>query len=144
MNRGRDLGSCSDERRTRFIPAPDTQTGEFMAWLSVGFRCRAMTPTTLRPALVEKRRLSETTSIYVEAAQRRFSQDPDDVDALFTLAVWHATLGDTRRSLALLHRVTRRTPVYPGVWRLKAHVYRQRGNERMAALCEQTACRYEG
>ena len=81
-----------------------------MAWCFVGFRRREMTPTTLRPAPVAGRRLSEATSIYVEAARRRLSQDPSDVDALFTLAVWHAILGDTRRSLALLHRATRRAP----------------------------------
>ncbi len=83
----------------------------------------------------------EVASPYVEEARRRLKEGEDDPDALFTLAAWHAVQGEHRKSLAILHRLTQRDPNYPGVWQLKAAVYRELGDEKMAWLCVETSRR---
>src|SRR3990172_8249164 len=50
--------------------------------------------------------------------------------------------GEYDHALAILHRLTKRDPDYPGVWRFKAEVYRRLGKDKMAQLCEETARRH--
>ena len=78
---------------------------------------------------------------YVEEARRRLKAGKTDTDALFTLAAWHAVHGEHPKSLAILHRLTQLDPAYPGVWRFKAAVYRELGDEKMAWLCEEASRR---
>ena len=81
----------------------------------------------------------DVASDYVEEARRRLKEGKTDTDALFTLAAWHAVNRENRKSIAILHRLTQLDPAYPGVWRFKASVYRELGDEKMAWLCEATA-----
>ncbi|HTD80785.1 MAG TPA: hypothetical protein VK723_01415 [Thermoplasmata archaeon] len=83
----------------------------------------------------------EVADVYVEEARKRLREGKTDTDAMFTLAAWHAVHGEHAKSLAILHRLTQLDPGYPGVWRFKAAVYRQIGDEKMAWLCEEAADR---
>ena len=83
----------------------------------------------------------EVADVYVEEARKRLKDGNTDTDAMFTLAAWHAVHGEHQKSLAILHRLTQLDPSYPGVWRFKASVYRELGDEKMAWLCEETSRR---
>lgn len=65
--------------------------------------------------------------------------DPDDADALFTKGVFLARIGEYRRSLECLNRVTSAHPDYPGVWFLKSSLYERVGDEARAAACRERA-----
>ena len=84
---------------------------------------------------------AEVADVYVEEARKRLKDGKTDTDALFTLAAWHAVHGEHAKSLAILHRLTQLDPAYPGVWRFKAAVYREIGDEKMAWLCDEAAKR---
>ena len=86
----------------------------------------------------------ENTMATVRAARERLERDPWDADALIVVAIWYSMLGELPTALRFLQRLTRARPGYPGVWRLKAGVYRQLGKEDMAKRCEETARTYEG
>jgi hypothetical protein len=62
-------------------------------------------------------------------------EEPDNADAMFYFAVWLADNDSTREALELLHKVTRADPLYPGVWRFKATLFTELGEEKMAKLC---------
>ena len=85
----------------------------------------------------------EVATVYVEEARKRLKEGKTDTDALFTLAAWHAVHGENQKALALLHRLTQLEPAYPGVWRFKASVYRELGDEKMAWLCEEASERQQ-
>src|SRR2546427_11808160 len=76
----------------------------------------------------------EVASVYVEEARKRLKEGKTDTDALFTLAAWHAVHGENQKSLALLHRLTQLEPTYPGVWRVHAPGYPQRGGRERARV----------
>lgn len=81
----------------------------------------------------------DVATVYVEEARKRLREGKTDTDAMFTLAAWLAVHGEHRKSLAILHRLTQLEPSYPGVWRFKAAVYRELGDEKMAWLCEEAS-----
>jgi Tfp pilus assembly protein PilF len=83
----------------------------------------------------------DIAEVYVEEARKRLKDGQEDTDAMFTLAAWHAVHGEHAKSLAILHRLTQLDPLYPGVWRFKASVYREMGEEKMAWLCEKASDR---
>ena len=84
---------------------------------------------------------ADVATVYVEEARRRLKEGKSDTDALFTLAAWHAVHAEHAKSLAILHRLTQLDPHYPGVWRFKASMYRELGDEKMAWLCDEAAVR---
>ena len=75
----------------------------------------------------------------VQAAQRRLLEDPGDPDALFAVAAWAEIVGDQVHALDLLNRLVSRKPDYPGVWWLRARVFKDLGRERDAIACEHIA-----
>jgi tetratricopeptide (TPR) repeat protein len=75
----------------------------------------------------------------VQAAQRRLTEDPRDVDALFAVAAWDEIVGDLADALVLLNRLVSQKPDYPGVWWLRARVLKDLGRERDAIACERVA-----
>jgi len=100
-------------------------------------------PTYRIPRLSSQREpRRDAASPYVEKAQRQLRENGGSPDALFTLAAWKAVRGEYDHALAFLHRLTKRDPDYPGVWRFKAEVYRRLGKDKMAQLCEETARRH--
>jgi len=86
---------------------------------------------------------SDSTIETVSLARRRLEANAADADALLVIAMWYSLLGDPATSLRFLHRLTQIRPEYPGVWRVKAQVYREVGMEEMAARCEETASQYD-
>jgi len=100
-------------------------------------------PTYRIPRLSNQREpRPDAAGPYVEKAQRQLRENGGSPDALFTLAAWKAVRGEYDHALAILHRLTKRDPDYPGVWRFKAEVYRRLGKDKMAQLCEETARRH--
>ena len=62
-------------------------------------------------------------------------RNPNDPDALFTRGVFLARIGEYRRSLKCLERVTQIDSAYPGVWHLKSTLYRRVGELEKARAC---------
>ncbi len=96
-------------------------------------------PADLPPPIA----FDEGTMSTVRAARERLERDPWDADALLVVAIWYSMLGEFATALRFLRRLARVSPDYPGVWRLKAGVYRRLGKEDMARQCEEIALRYE-
>ena len=85
----------------------------------------------------------DSTIETVSLARRRLEANAADADALLVIAMWYSLLGEPATSLRFLNLLTQIRPEYPGVWRLKAQVYRELGREDMAARCEETALQYD-
>ena len=66
-------------------------------------------------------------------------RDPDDADALFTKGVFLARIGEYRRSISCLERVTELMPDYPGLWHLKSSLYTRVGDQNAARACRERA-----
>lgn len=73
---------------------------------------------------------------YVKAAAERLRADPSDLDALEALGAWLLAHGKADKALECFHRITRRNPAYPGIWRLKAKAFAALGDTRNAKVCE--------
>ena len=74
-------------------------------------------------------------NVYRTAAAERLRVDPKDPDAQFARAAFLAAerkLGEAVESLNVLARVA---PGYPGLWRFKARLYAEVGEEKLARLC---------
>ncbi len=69
------------------------------------------------------------TAVLVQDA---LAKDQDDVDALFVLAALKVQAGRSDECLAILERVLRLDPDYPGAWFFKEKVYRMRGETDQA------------
>jgi hypothetical protein len=54
---------------------------------------------------------------------------------LYAKAAWLAIAEEYEKCIETLDMITKRDPLYPGVWILKAKIYSQLGNEEMARLC---------
>lgn len=59
------------------------------------------------------------------------------MDALFAKAAWLAKTEDYEKCIETLDTIIKRDPFYPGIWVLKAKIYGQLGNEKMARLCQE-------
>ena len=75
------------------------------------------------------------TSVWRRQCRERLQDDPQDLDALFAGAAWFARNEEFEKSIETLDIITKRDPFYPGVWMLKAKIYKQLDNEKMARLC---------
>jgi len=78
---------------------------------------------------------------YARDAIARLERNPRDADGLFVLATVLAASGRRSEAIRTLTMLGRVAPYYPGLWRLKARLYREAGDERMAALCTETDAR---
>ncbi len=88
--------------------------------------------------------LDDATAETIDEARRRLDRDAADADALLVIATYYSLLGEPETSLGFLHRLSEIRPEYPGVWRVKARLYRELGDEDAAVRCEETALLYEG
>ena len=79
------------------------------------------------------------TRIWQRQCRRRLQENPHDLDALFAKAAWLATSEEYEKCIETLEVITKRDPFYPGIWMLKAKIFGQLGNERMAGLCLERA-----
>jgi tetratricopeptide (TPR) repeat protein len=74
-------------------------------------------------------------------SRARLQRDERDRDALFTLGSYLALQGQHPEALELLHRLTKLDPKYPGLWWLKARVFRDIGKLKAARSAVGTALR---
>ena len=72
---------------------------------------------------------------FVDVVTARLRKDPGDLDAWETLGVWLLYHGQAENALECFHRVTRRSPTYPGIWRVKAKAFDALGDAPNARLC---------
>jgi hypothetical protein len=72
---------------------------------------------------------------YARDAFARLERDPRDADGLFVLAVILGVSGRRPEAIQTLTILGKVAPHYPGLWRLKMRMYREVGDEKMAALC---------
>jgi tetratricopeptide (TPR) repeat protein len=79
------------------------------------------------------------TVYWQRQCRRRLQENPHDLDALFAKAAWLAKTQEFEKRIETLETITKRDPFYPGIWMLKAKIYRQLGNEKMARLCLERA-----
>ena len=73
--------------------------------------------------------------VYADLAFRRLESDPQDPDALFALAAILGVQGLRPEAIQVLTFLAEVAPTYPGLWRFKARMYREVGDELMAARC---------
>jgi len=83
-------------------------------------------PRARREELPEAKFKNPDTAALV---RRRLSEDSDDVDALFVLAVIRVRDGKVEEGITILDRVLKIDPRYPGGWRLKATLHRMQGQD---------------
>ena len=74
-------------------------------------------------------------------SRARLQRNERDRDALFTLGSYLALQGQHPEALELLHRLTKLDPKYPGLWWLKARVFREMGKLKAARSAVGTALR---
>jgi len=77
----------------------------------------------------------EVGAAYAKDAFDRLERDPRDPDGLFVLAAVLALSGRIPEAIQTLTILGKFAPRYPGLWRFKSRLYREVGDERMAALC---------
>ena len=78
---------------------------------------------------------------YARLSARRLAEDPQDPDALFVQAAVFAAVGRRTDAITILDTLARVAPEYPGLWRFKARMYHDLGDERMERLCLESAHR---
>ncbi|MEW5937931.1 MAG: tetratricopeptide repeat protein, partial [Candidatus Thermoplasmatota archaeon] len=83
-----------------------------------------------RPDALERR---------LEAIEERIKADPQDLAARFEKGEILAEMGKTREAISALNEVTKSDPSYPDVWDLKAALFTQLGEEKIAASCYKRA-----
>lgn len=66
----------------------------------------------------------------------RLNADPEDPDALFALAAYLGSGHQLKEAIGLLNDLEKIAPDYPGLWLLKARIYEEMGDKRLAALCK--------
>lgn len=91
----------------------------------------------------DRRRLPPSASVYAKACAERLRRNPRDPDGLFARAAIHAASGRRAEAIVILDELAKIAPGYPGLWRFKARLYQEVGDERRAALCVATADREE-
>ena len=84
----------------------------------------------------------EVGEAYAREAFRRLERDPRNPDALFALAVVLGVAGRRAEAIQTLTLLAEVAHFYPGLWRFKSRMYREVGDERMAALCAEAATRF--
>ena len=66
---------------------------------------------------------SRRLELIIEIARERLKLNPNDADALFTMAAAQGTLNDAEGGVQSLERLTEIDPNYPGLWLLKTKLY---------------------
>jgi predicted Zn-dependent protease len=79
--------------------------------------------------------IAVTDEDFVRTLQARVRDHPGDVDALTALGVWLLQRDQADKALECFHRVTRKDPAYPGIWRLKAQAFEALGDRKSAEAC---------
>lgn len=74
---------------------------------------------------------------FLKTLRDRVHANPNDLDGLVALGVLLLSRGDPDKALECFHRVTRRDPTYPGIWRFKARAFEDLGDEENAEVCRQ-------
>ncbi len=124
----RDTRPVSD-----FIPFEFTEQG-----IHVGIRPPAPTPSPETappppppPAPPRPRTLegaSNRVRLIMEIARERLRADPEDCDALFSLAAALATVDDPRDAVRTLERLETINPNYPGLWAFEMKLFARLGD----------------
>ncbi len=65
----------------------------------------------------------------------RLRRDPDDADALFFVGAIYAKIGKLRASMMYLDRLSSLREDYPGIWKLKAGIFKRLGDEDLSTAC---------
>ena len=68
-------------------------------------------------------------------AADRIRSDPNDLDALLVVGTTLLAQGQADPALECFHRITRASPTYPGIWRLKAKAFEALGDPKNAERC---------
>ena len=87
--------------------------------------------------------LPEATRRYSQQASKRLLKNPRDLSGLFVRATVMASLGRHEEAIRALDALGQLSPHYPGLWRFKARLHRDVGNDRLADSCIETAEREE-
>jgi cytochrome c-type biogenesis protein CcmH/NrfG len=87
------------------------------------------------PAKGRPSSIASTDEDFVKTLQARVRSHPGDVDALTALGVWLLQRDQADKALDCFHRVTRKDPDYPGIWRLKAQAFEALGDAKSADAC---------
>ena len=82
--------------------------------------------------------------LYADETFRRLKADPEDPNALFALAAILGVSGLRPEAIHTLTILAEVAPLYPGLWRFKARLYREVGDELMAARCMEADKRFAG
>ncbi len=83
-------------------------------------------PTPPRPRPLEG--TSNRVRLIMEIARERLRQDPEDCDALFSLAAALATVDDPRDAVRTLERLETINPNYPGLWAFEMKLFARLGD----------------
>ncbi len=89
----------------------------------------------MRLRRIRVRAPASSESVYVRAAAERIRRNPRDPDALFARAAFFATNGKFREAVDSLNLLTLVRPDYPGLWRFKARLFAEVGDDVLARLC---------
>lgn len=71
----------------------------------------------------------------LQACAARLRKNPNDTDALFFIGAIYARIGKLRASMMYLERLTSIDENYPGIWRLKAGIYKRMGDPETSQAC---------
>ena len=71
----------------------------------------------------------------LQTCAARLRRDPNDADALFFIGAIYARIGKLRASMMYLERLSSIDEDYPGIWRLKAGIFKRLGNEDTSTAC---------
>jgi len=81
-----------------------------------------------------RRRLSYD-DVHWKAIADRLCADPRDPDALFARAAYLASEHRMREAIKSLNVLSEVAPDYPGLWRLKARLFQEMGETKLASAC---------
>ena len=77
------------------------------------------------------------TDLYriLQACAARLRENPNDVEALFFIGAIYARIGRLRASMMYLDRLSSLDEDYPGIWKLKAGIFKRLGDEDLMSAC---------
>ncbi|MFQ6107253.1 MAG: tetratricopeptide repeat protein [Thermoplasmata archaeon] len=75
----------------------------------------------------------------LQTCAARLRRNPDDPDALFYIGAIYAKIGKLRASMLYLNRLAKIDEDYPGIWKLKAGIFRRLGSTDLSVMCLERA-----
>jgi tetratricopeptide (TPR) repeat protein len=77
------------------------------------------------------------TDLYriLQSCAARLRENPEDPEALFFIGAIYARIGKLRASIKYLERLSSIDEDYPGIWRLKAGIFKRMGDEETSEAC---------